>query len=487
MLEYIENENLFSKFFIGRKKEKKEIIEAINSNKKELIAITGQRGIGKTFLMLEIKEQLLKETDFIHLFIAGKKNTSLKKQLKNLEEEINDQFKKIENYESRSITKWKDIFNVIKMVASNNPTKKIIIYMDEFSWFNVRGSGFLEDFGEFWNLLIFNNVKIILTGSEVSWINKNVFRNKGGLYHKTTLRCHLKSFDLIETKEYLLKNYPLIKKEFIIEYYLLTGGNARYLQKLNFAKTIKENAIDLYNMNNYFDDFFNNSFNSNRTNIHKIIIEMFYDRITLSFEEIKKMLLVHYKKINEKIVSDTLIYETLNELIETDVLIDNTTQNKKKYKKYTICDLFCFYYLRLNNKEDFKNIFEHRFNIIGGYALEILTQKNSHLIAKFLGRSFIYDEDLLYKYQNKESQIDLVLEYKSLKNTVSLIECKNYAEKYELDVEEYRKIYKRIENIEKIYNRKIFIDIIIVSIYGTKNTSGMPINDVSLLKLIDEL
>ena len=109
------------------------------------------------------------------------------------------------------------------------------------------------------------------------------------------------------------------------------------------------------------------------------------------------------------------------------------------------------------------------------------------MIAKFLGRSFIYDEDLLYKYQNKESQIDLVLEYKSLKNTISLIECKNYAEKYELDVEEYRKLYKRMESIEKIYNRKIFIDIIIVSIYGTKNTSGMPINDVSLLKLIDEL
>ena len=34
MLEYIENENLFSKFFIGRKKERKEIIEAINSNLK---------------------------------------------------------------------------------------------------------------------------------------------------------------------------------------------------------------------------------------------------------------------------------------------------------------------------------------------------------------------------------------------------------------------------------------------------------------------
>ena len=476
---------MVSKLFVGRKKEYNGILNAIKSEKKELIAITGKRGIGKTFLMLEIMETLKQQNNknYINLLITGKRNVSYKNQLKGIEKNILKQL----NIEC-DLKDWDDFFSCIKKLLENNKDKKIILYIDEFPWFNVRGSNFIDEFGSFWNILTENNLKIILTGSEVSWMNKQVIRNKGGLYHKTTERFHLKPFDLMETREYLNKSNSLLNDEQIIEYYLITGGIVRYLQKINFGRTIKENAIMLYNNNNYFDDFFNNSFTYKRLNLHKIIIELFKERITLSFVEIKNEILKHAKKLKEKRnIADSTIYETLKELVETDILKETTIKNKQRNKKYTICDLFCFYYLRLNNFEKIINIFDQRFDIISGHAFEILTLNNIHLIVKYLSRNFIYDENLVYKYQDEEVQIDLVLEYRSLKNTISLIECKNYNEIYELDKKEEDKIIKRVKKIESLYNNKISVDIIIVSVKGVNNNVGMVINDVSLLNLMTTL
>lgn len=72
--------------------------------------------------------------------------------------------------------------------VKRNENKTFVILIDEFPWLNVKGSWFAEDFGAFWNKVITDNVKIIITGSSVAWMNKNVFRAKGGVYHKTTGR-----------------------------------------------------------------------------------------------------------------------------------------------------------------------------------------------------------------------------------------------------------------------------------------------------------
>lgn len=321
---------------------------------------------------------------------------------------------------------------------------------------------FVEDFGNFWNTLNSNNIKVIITGSAVSWLNKNVFRNKGGLYHKTTCKIYLKSFNLLETAQYLRIENPHFRSTDIIEYYLLTGGVVRYLQQIRGNRSIDENREFLFN-ETYFEDFFDNSFNSTKTNIHKQVIELFKDRIRLSFNKIA----------SKFSYSQKLIYDTLNELEETDVIKSFKNKNQKEY---VITDLYCFYHLRKHN------FTKHKQRIIDGYSLEILTILNIDLILQHIGRNgFSYS---VQKWQNPKAQIDLLVNYNN-NQLYSIVECKNYNSVYELDIDEKNKLLNRMDEFyNSLKSKKSEIDLILVSPFGSKNRTSLRYIDVSLNSIL---
>lgn len=196
-----------------------------------------------------------------------------------------------------------------------------IFYIDEFPWLNTKGNNFVEDFGVFWNSINFNKkIKVIITGSAVSWLNKNVFRSKGGLYHKTTLKIQLKAFDVLEVKEFLNLKKNIVTTNDVLSYYMITGGIARYLNQLDFSLPIYENGFNLHSNNNILD-FFNNSF-SLKNNIHYLIISLFKERIKLNITDIKK-------STSLKNFSPNTIYSALEELVETDILLKVNERKKQ--------------------------------------------------------------------------------------------------------------------------------------------------------------
>lgn len=438
--------------FIGRKKEYQEIVDRINSPYKELVAIIGKRGVGKTTLMSKVQNELNEKT----LYLFGRKGVSNKQQLETASRKLNEYFDLQEKCHS-----WEYFFNIL-IQESKKTEDKIIICIDEFPWLNVKGSLFVEDFGNFWNILNSNNIKVIITGSAVSWLNKNVFRNKGGLYHKTTCKIYLKSFNLLETAQYLRIENPHFRSTDIIEYYLLTGGVVRYLQQIRGNRSIDENREFLFN-ETYFEDFFDNSFNSTKTNIHKQVIELFKDRIRLSFNEIA----------SKFSYSQKLIYDTLNELEETDVIKSFKNKNQKEY---VITDLYCFYHLRKHN------FTKHKQRIIDGYSLEILTILNIDLILQHIGRNgFSYS---VQKWQNPKAQIDLLVNYNN-NQLYSIVECKNYNSVYELDIDEKNKLLNRMDEFyNSLKSKKSEIDLILVSPFGSKNRTSLRYIDVSLNSIL---
>lgn len=320
---------MFNNYFIGREDELSILLKRCQNSHKELVAITGKRGVGKTELMKKVKE-LLKSPhysdDYVVIEIFGQKNSPLKRQLKKACDIFTSFFNK-----TIEPSDWGDFFDLLQeeITLPYNINKKFILLIDEFPWLNTKGSNFIDDFGTFWNRNNYENFKIVLTGSAVSWINQNVFRSKGGLCHKTTLKIKLKSFSMQETMEYLLKENSNFTNSELVEYYLMTGGVVRYLQNIHSNRTIEENYNSIYK-NNYFDDFFDNTFNSVKTNIHKKIISMFSNRIKIKIEDIEKEI------IN---VSHQLIYNTIKELVETDLLIEIKDNGSKKNKSYILSDL----------------------------------------------------------------------------------------------------------------------------------------------------
>lgn len=457
--------------FIGRKKEKEKIKKHLSSNSKELIAITGKRGIGKTELALNIIES--EKSNF--LILNGKNKTTSLKQLKNAEDVFNYKFNKNFNFKS-----WTMFFiALLDEIKTNHLNDNFILFIDEFPWLHTKGNDFVNDFGSFWNNIPSSlKIKIIITGSAVSWLNKNVFRSKGGLYHKTTLKIHLKSFDLMETKQYLshLKSYVTTNE--VLDYYSITGGVARYLNQLDLSNNFQENVIKLFLNNNYLD-FFNNSFNSTKTDIHQKIVSLFKDRIKISSDEIVEQILKQFSHKNnkEQKISLTTIYSALNELEETDVLYKINEKDKNNLSSYVLCDLFLFYAIRNEQKNDlfFNN---QKLNITNGYAFEILTLNNIHLVLKELGRLNLNTNEVkVIKWHNKNCQIDLMVDYQT--DHFSLIECKRYNDVYELNNQEIVKIENRQLEFLKNNKKKTFLDIIICSAFGIKNRTNLICKDVN--------
>lgn len=165
---------------------------------------------------------------------------------------------------------------------------------------------------------------------------------------------------------FLLRTNPNFTHSEILEYYLLTGGNVRYLQQIRHTRTIEENRDNIYHASS-FDDFFDNSFNSSKTNIHKIV-QLFKDRIGLSIKEILSM-------TQESSVS---AYNAINELVQTDVLTEFKSGKTEKF--YVLTDLFCFNYLR-------KPLFNSQsYRIVNGLSFEIFAILNAKMIMKEIGR-----------------------------------------------------------------------------------------------------
>lgn len=185
--------------FVGRQLELKSLLDVVKSDFKEFVPIIGKRGVGKTTLLEKLKSLIIRNDNFIVLDIVGKRSAPNKMQLQKVAEDFSERLN-----HSFSSKNWNRFFVDFNNYLNQNGNKTIVLLIDEFPWLNVKGSWFVEEFGAFWNHVTTNNIEIIITGSSVAWMNKNVFRNKGGLYHKTTSKISLKPFSYDETMKFLL-------------------------------------------------------------------------------------------------------------------------------------------------------------------------------------------------------------------------------------------------------------------------------------------
>ncbi len=128
---------------IGRNNEKKRLLNALNTNKSELISVIGRRRVGKTFLIRSVYK------DKIVFELSGQHEAPLKVQLKNFTNSISEYSgKELANIPSD----WADAFEILKKyIQSLKRKSKKVIFLDEFPWIETPRSGFLSSFEHFWN------------------------------------------------------------------------------------------------------------------------------------------------------------------------------------------------------------------------------------------------------------------------------------------------------------------------------------------------
>jgi hypothetical protein len=112
--------------------------------------------------------------------------------------------------------------------------ERLLIFIDEMPWMDNKKSDFIPAFEHFWNGWASGqkHIMLIVCGSATSWITKKIFRNKGGLYNRTTRQIALKPFTLAECKEYFDSRGVAMNTQDMIESYMIFGGIPYYLRMI---------------------------------------------------------------------------------------------------------------------------------------------------------------------------------------------------------------------------------------------------------------
>lgn len=159
---------------IGRKQQKQELREALESERPEMIALVGRRRVGKTYLVTQMYEGRI---DFE---ITGLQYGNKREQLENFMLRMGNYFP---DYKLTAIPKsWLTAFDhLTKALEGLNKKEKPVIFLDELPWLATRKSGFLTGLSYFWNSwAVKQNVVLVICGSAASWMIKKVINDRGG-------------------------------------------------------------------------------------------------------------------------------------------------------------------------------------------------------------------------------------------------------------------------------------------------------------------
>jgi len=218
--------------FFGRIKEL-EILEKLYKKQGfELLVLYGRRRIGKTTL--------------ISHFIQGKPAIFFSAQEAN--DKINleifskllFQFFGLEKSGLPAFTDWNSAFLFLAEKARN---KRLIVVFDEFPYAAGANKGLksiLQNVID--HKLKETNIFIILSGSQISFMENEVLGSKSPLFGRRTAQMKLAGFDYVDAAQMLSK----YNNEEIIKFYSCIGGTPYYISRIDKHLSFEKNIESLF-------------------------------------------------------------------------------------------------------------------------------------------------------------------------------------------------------------------------------------------------
>ena len=216
--------------FVGRVEQLQIFENMYQSDAFEFIVLYGQRRIGKTTLLGEFIKN--KKAIF---FTAKEANDAM--NLQEFTEVVVDYFNIAGGI---GFTTWQSAF---EFIANQKKEEKIIIIFDEYPYAamaNKSLNSMLQIAID--HALRKTNIKLVLSGSHVSFMEKEVLGSKSPLYGRRTRALQLKPFDYFETG-LMLKEYSNIDK---LKFYSVFGGVPYYLSLVDKQLSFEENVTQMF-------------------------------------------------------------------------------------------------------------------------------------------------------------------------------------------------------------------------------------------------
>jgi len=410
--------------FFDRNKELKFLEEKFKSNKFEFLIIYGRRRVGKTTLIKEF----IKDKEAIY-FMAKEASDSV--NIKEFKELINQ-------YYDVSFLKddWKAIFSYLSKVVN----KRFVIVIDEFPYLIKNNSSILSLFQDLIDnyLSLNDNIFLIILGSQLSIIEKDLLSYKSPLYGRRTGQLKIKPFSFLASYEFLKKfSNRDIEESFNI--YSITDGFPLYLkeflEKKNIFNLIGEKILNEGSLLNEEAIFLLKEEFSEVSTYFSILSAIAKGKN--SFGEI----------INECGFKDkTSITPYLRKLEIIEIVKKENPFMEKKKAKYYINNNFLNFWFRFIypnyslleiNKELLLKKIKENFNSYLGSIFERIVKE------LILNKPF-FPIQQIGKWWWKDKEIDLVA-FNEQEKKIAFLECKWQ----ELKIQDVKRIIKELE--EKLY------------------------------------
>ncbi len=215
--------------FIGRKTELQFLEDRFQSQTGELIVVYGRRRVGKTETLRKFCEG--KEC----IFYACTESPD-EQQLKAFSERVLQKNHSAAKY-IKHFSDWQQAFASVADLVSD---KKLVLVIDEFPYM-VKGNASIPSIIQnLWDEKLKNaNVMIILCGSAMSFIEKEILAEKNPLYGRTTGILKMKEMDFYDAVKFF-PDYSCADK---IAAYAILGGIPHYLKQFNDKVSLEENIV----------------------------------------------------------------------------------------------------------------------------------------------------------------------------------------------------------------------------------------------------
>lgn len=214
--------------FIGRKNELSVLEDTYKKSGFQMTVIYGRRRIGKSRLITE--------------FIKGKKASYYVASKTSIEDNVLKWSSQViadlaPNMEGLSVDNLETFFRFVGNLADE---EKIIIALDEIPYVAEADESFLSRFQVAVDTMFASkNIYLIICGSAVSFMEKEILSEKSPLFGRRTNQIFLRPFNYIESAEFVPK-YSAEEKAIV---YGVTGGVAKYLTLFDDELSLDDNLI----------------------------------------------------------------------------------------------------------------------------------------------------------------------------------------------------------------------------------------------------
>lgn len=218
--------------FVGRAAELALLNKAFQSSRSQFIPIYGRRRVGKSELIL----RFLSGRPGIY-FLGRQAPAGLQ-----IQEFLGESARALDMplVANLRLPSWEEaLLTVVEQWEHAHPESKLILALDEFQWMAASSPGLVADLQRCWDRRwkAAGNVVLVLCGSYLGFMEREVLGRKSPLFGRRTAQIHLQPFGYREASLFHPR-WSLVDRA---RAYFLVGGLPQYLLCLDDSRSIEHN------------------------------------------------------------------------------------------------------------------------------------------------------------------------------------------------------------------------------------------------------